>query len=285
MAGISSKAAGSLENRNEKFQGQPLDDDLGLNWYGFKWRNHDPQIGRFIQIDPLSEEYVHNSTYAFSENKVVAHIELEGLEAVPYTHPMQPIMDGFGQGIQAIANWFDKTFSFGVKDKVTTTSTSSPNQSSSVEVKTETRTNFGEQISVIKNSDSPIDPKTLPSANKTTVTTTFTTENKSEAKIPLVGKATAKTSVDQNLNATSSADVSINTRTGFKVGVNGSINTQGDLKAGTTISAGGPSNSVRTSATTTFNGSVFKSLEMGAGFEHKKDNTTAIIRTWFFTIQ
>lgn len=27
--------------------------------------------------------YVHNSTYAFSENKVTNHIELERLEAVP----------------------------------------------------------------------------------------------------------------------------------------------------------------------------------------------------------
>lgn len=82
MAGISLKAAGKLENKNEKFQEQPLDDDLGLNWYGFKWRNHDPQIGRFIQIDPLSEKYVYNSTYAFSENHVIAHRELEGLEKV-----------------------------------------------------------------------------------------------------------------------------------------------------------------------------------------------------------
>jgi RHS repeat-associated protein len=85
MAGISSKAAGKLENKNEKFQGQPIDDDLGLNWYGFKWRNHDPQIGRIIQTDPLSEEYVYNSTYAFSENKVTSHVELEGLEALPTT--------------------------------------------------------------------------------------------------------------------------------------------------------------------------------------------------------
>jgi RHS repeat-associated protein len=81
MAGISSKAAGKLENKKWKFQNQELDDDLGLNWYGFKWRNHDPQIGRFIQIDPLSDKYEYNSTYAFSENKVTAHVELEGLEA------------------------------------------------------------------------------------------------------------------------------------------------------------------------------------------------------------
>jgi RHS repeat-associated protein len=90
MAGISSKAAGKLENKKEKFQGQELDDELGLNWYGFKWRNHDPQIGRFIEIDPLSEKYVYNSTYAFSENKVTAHVELEGLESASVNDVRNP---------------------------------------------------------------------------------------------------------------------------------------------------------------------------------------------------
>ncbi len=79
--GISSKAAGKLKNKENTFQEQRFDDDLGLNWVQFKWRNHDPQIGRFIEIDPLSEKYVYNSTYAFSENKVTGHRELEGLEA------------------------------------------------------------------------------------------------------------------------------------------------------------------------------------------------------------
>ncbi|MCG2618193.1 hypothetical protein LZZ85_28085, partial [Terrimonas sp. NA20] len=89
MAGISSKALsfGEPENKNEKFQGQPLDDDLGLNWYGFKYRNHDPQIGRFIQIDPLANDYVYNSPYAFSENQVTRHIELEGLEKLDSNDP------------------------------------------------------------------------------------------------------------------------------------------------------------------------------------------------------
>jgi len=82
MSGISSKAAGVLENKKNKFQNQEFDDDLGINYYEFKWRNHDPQIGRFIQIDPLANDYVYNSTYAFSENKVTNHVELEGLEAV-----------------------------------------------------------------------------------------------------------------------------------------------------------------------------------------------------------
>ncbi|MEO6327694.1 MAG: DUF6443 domain-containing protein [Ginsengibacter sp.] len=82
MAGISSKAAGAIQNKEKTFQGQRFDDDLGLNWIQFKWRNHDPQIGRFIEIDPLSDKYVYNSPYAFSENKVTGHIELEGLESI-----------------------------------------------------------------------------------------------------------------------------------------------------------------------------------------------------------
>lgn len=83
MAGISSKAAGSLENK-KKFVSQDLDDDLGLNWYQFKYRNHDPQIGRFVQIDPLADKFVYNSTYAYAENKPTLGIDLEGLELLPF---------------------------------------------------------------------------------------------------------------------------------------------------------------------------------------------------------
>jgi RHS repeat-associated protein len=82
MAGISSRAAGKMQNKEKTFQGQQFDDDLGINLVQFKWRNHDPQIGRFIEIDPLADKYVYNSTYAFSENKVIGDVELEGLESV-----------------------------------------------------------------------------------------------------------------------------------------------------------------------------------------------------------
>ena len=65
-----------------QFQGQEKLADFGLGWAGFKWRFADPQLGRFMSLDPIAEDYYYNSTYAFSENKVVAHVELEGLEAV-----------------------------------------------------------------------------------------------------------------------------------------------------------------------------------------------------------
>ena len=40
-----------------KFQGQERQDDLSLNWDSFKWRNYDFTIGRFFNIDPLTEKY------------------------------------------------------------------------------------------------------------------------------------------------------------------------------------------------------------------------------------
>ena len=86
MSGISSKSSGGIENKI-KFQGQEFlskefSDGSGLEMYEFKYKMHDPQTGRFWQTDPLAEDYVHNSTYAFSEIKVTSHIELDGLESV-----------------------------------------------------------------------------------------------------------------------------------------------------------------------------------------------------------
>ena len=84
MSAISTTAPLKLENKH-KFTGQELDhkeffDGSGLDWYEFMYRRMDPQIGRFMQIDPLAAKYPYNSTYAYAENRVVNGIDLEGLE-------------------------------------------------------------------------------------------------------------------------------------------------------------------------------------------------------------
>jgi RHS repeat-associated protein len=65
------------------FQGQEKDDEIKGegNSLNYKYRMHDPRIGRFFAVDPLAFKYPHNSPYAFSENNVIASIELEGLES------------------------------------------------------------------------------------------------------------------------------------------------------------------------------------------------------------
>ena len=67
-------------NYKYKYQGQERQDELGLNWDSFKWRNYMPEIGRFFNVDPLAEQYAYNGVYNFSENRVIDGRELEGLE-------------------------------------------------------------------------------------------------------------------------------------------------------------------------------------------------------------
>ena len=51
---------------------------------------HDPRLGRFLSIDPLAPDYPWNSPYAFSENRVIDAIELEGLESYVVHNKYQP---------------------------------------------------------------------------------------------------------------------------------------------------------------------------------------------------
>ncbi len=70
-----------VDSYQYKFQGQELQDELGLGWYSYKWRNYDPTIVRFMSIDPLAEEYEDYTPYQFSSNQPVHAKELEGLES------------------------------------------------------------------------------------------------------------------------------------------------------------------------------------------------------------
>lgn len=65
------------------FQGQERDDELkgDGNSVNYKYRVHDPRLGRFFSVDPLTVKYPANGPYNFSENRVIDAIELEGLEA------------------------------------------------------------------------------------------------------------------------------------------------------------------------------------------------------------
>ncbi|MGH1519389.1 DUF6443 domain-containing protein [Chryseobacterium sp. JK1] len=88
-------------NYNNGFQSQEKQEQTG--WSSFKWRNYDPSIGRFFNVDPLSEKYTYQSHYNFSENRVVDGIELEGLEFFPFEilldnagiEPIGPAMEPF----------------------------------------------------------------------------------------------------------------------------------------------------------------------------------------------
>src|SRR5690606_30739201 len=62
------------------FQEQETDPELWGGAVSFKFRVEDPRLNRFFSVDPLADDYPHNSPYAFAENRLIDGIELEGLE-------------------------------------------------------------------------------------------------------------------------------------------------------------------------------------------------------------
>ncbi len=76
MAGISSKAAGSFMNRykfngGNELQSGEFSDGSGLELYDAIHRLYDPQLGRFGQIDKLSELSIDFTPYGFARNNPI----------------------------------------------------------------------------------------------------------------------------------------------------------------------------------------------------------------------
>lgn len=74
MVGISSKAAGKMENRKQ-YNGIEHTTDLGLNHYDAFYRTLDPQIGRFMQIDPATEYQETASPYESMGNNPISLVD------------------------------------------------------------------------------------------------------------------------------------------------------------------------------------------------------------------
>jgi RHS repeat-associated protein len=67
MAGISNQALPVVPN-NYLYNGKELNDlefsdDSGLDWYSYGMREYDPQLGRFPQVDPLTDEFAALTPY------------------------------------------------------------------------------------------------------------------------------------------------------------------------------------------------------------------------------
>ncbi|MEJ7738108.1 MAG: RHS repeat-associated core domain-containing protein [Chitinophagaceae bacterium] len=79
MEGISSKAAGGVENR-KKYNGIEFENDLDLGVYDANFRELDPQTGRWWQIDPKTENMEGWSPYASNYDNPIRYSDPLGDE-------------------------------------------------------------------------------------------------------------------------------------------------------------------------------------------------------------
>jgi RHS repeat-associated protein len=98
MAGISSKAAGKLENKfkynGKEQQRQEFSDGSGLELYDYSSRMQDPQLGRMWQIDPHADNYYMEAPYIYGANNPISFIDPDGRDRIRTTNTTYELGNG-----------------------------------------------------------------------------------------------------------------------------------------------------------------------------------------------
>jgi len=86
---------GASGNYRYGFNGKEMDNEVSGtgNQYDYGFRIYNPNLGRFLTVDPLTKKYPMLTPYQFSSNSPIQAVDVDGLEGVQYTE-IQTDRDG-----------------------------------------------------------------------------------------------------------------------------------------------------------------------------------------------
>ncbi len=113
IAGISSNKMPDLNELHIKnkylYNDKELIDDADLYWYDYGFRSYDEQIGRFSQLDPLTDEYPELTPFQYASCEPIGNIDVDGLEGTGVTamKTLQEVIVNTEKTLATTANTFN----------------------------------------------------------------------------------------------------------------------------------------------------------------------------------
>ena len=99
-------SSGNSVAQRFKFGGKEFDESLGINTYDFGARNYNPDLGCWMNLDPLADNYTKYSPYSYTANNPIYFVDPDGKFILPasFRRKYQRLTQYLRNGIQKIAN-------------------------------------------------------------------------------------------------------------------------------------------------------------------------------------
>ena|GEM_PF-2139285 len=97
-------------NQSYRYTGKPLDKEAGLDLYYYGARYYDPELGRFLAIDPAASKYPGLSPYAYCANNPLKNVDPDGERWYDIVAGgAAAFIDNALGGNTEIRNWYEPT--------------------------------------------------------------------------------------------------------------------------------------------------------------------------------